>query len=413
MLFPHEIDFDPAVPEQTLAQLPAGPAVFCLRGETGEPYLNSTADLRRRLRKLLTPSAAQSRRLQLASLLRRISWAETASSFAAQFLLYRATVAAFGEKAALRLHLRAPFFLRMGMRNRFPRLWVTNALTSSAMDDLFGPFPSRHAAERYAEEVLDLHLLRRCYPDLTPDPRFPGCIYSEMNRCLAPCYGGCSEERYAAEAEAVHAFLLTQGGSLLDRLTGERDRASESLDFELAASKHARVQKAQLVTDNAPDIAGSLACQRGVLVQPSVAPDSVDLYLLHSGTFQGPASFSLLGMRLPNEQSGSTSLFAHPASFAPIPLGSSSPGSQVPEDRLRASLGALEARRCPPTKQELSDHQAMLARWYFRPQAKRDGELVFAENGSLPIKNVLRTCARVFQKQAERSGTMYAPTAPF
>ncbi len=121
MTFSHELRFDPARPEEALTQLPAHAAVFALHGETGEPYLNRTADLRRRLRKLLTPAPAQTRRLQLAALVRRIRWSETASDFAGQWLLYRAAWDSFGEGAAKRLHLRTPFFLRMGMRNRFLR----------------------------------------------------------------------------------------------------------------------------------------------------------------------------------------------------------------------------------------------------------------------------------------------------
>ncbi len=403
MLFRHEIAFDPIEPESALAQVPSGPAVFALRGVSGEPYLNRTADLRRRLRKLLLPAPAQSRRLQLARLVRRIGWTETASEFGAQVLLYRAASAVFGAEASRRMRLRAPFFLRMGMRNRFPRVWVTNTLAPSAMADLFGPFPSRHAAERHAEEVLDLHLLRRCFQDLEPDPEFPGCLYSEMKKCLAPCFGGCSDERYRAEAAAVHDFLRTRGQSLLDSIAGEREAASERLDFEAAAAAHGRWQKVQAVAKAAPEAAGALAAQHGVLVQASAEPDEVDLYLLREGVLAGPASFSMLAIQLPNESSGSTSLFAHPAAHRPLALGGEAAGREpAPEDRLREALDALDASRRPADKALLADHQALVARWYFRPQAKREGELLLAEAGQVPLKALLRACARVYRASMDR-----------
>ena len=61
MLFPHELPFDPAAPEAAFAQLPAVAAVYALYGgdPKAEPYLNRTPDLRRRLRKLLTPAPQQ------------------------------------------------------------------------------------------------------------------------------------------------------------------------------------------------------------------------------------------------------------------------------------------------------------------------------------------------------------------
>ena len=412
MLFPQETEFDPALPAVALAGLPERPAVFALRGATGEPYLNRTANLRARLTRLLTPAPTQSRRLQLAGLVRRIAWAETASEFGAMLLLFRASTAVFGEGAVKRLRLHAPSFLRMGMSNRFPRLWVTNALSARAADDLFGPFPSRHAAERYAEAVLDLHLLRRCFQDLEPDSTFPGCIYSEMKKCLAPCFGGCTDERYQVEAEAVHAFLRTRGASLLEALAAERDKASEALSFEEAASAHARWTKAEAVAAMAPEIAGSLGSQRAVLVQPSTEPDAVELFGLRHGVLRGPVRYSLLGVRLPNEQSGSTSLFAHPAAFAPVPLkpageGAVESGTKGPEERLQAALDEVWSWKGEPTKEELGVYQGLLARWYFRPQGKREGEIVLSEAGAEWNeqrfgKALLRACARVLRAQVER-----------
>jgi excinuclease ABC subunit C len=407
--FAKELAFDAANAAMTLAHLPTTAAVFSLRGTQGEPYLNRTPNLRRRLTRLLTPSLEQTKRLQLAGLVRSIAWTETASEFSAQWLLYCASVAAFGDHAAKRLHLRAPHFLRMGMRNRYPRMWVTNSITSSAMDDFFGPWPSRNAAERYAEEALDLFLLRRCFPDLEPDPEFPGCIYSEMKKCLAPCFGGCSVERYAEEAAVVHEFFATGGQTLLASIARERDQASGGLDFEAAAAAHARHGKVASVTATVPDIARTLASQHAVLVQPSPVPDEVELYLLQRGTFSGPALFSVLGMRLPNEQSGSSSLFAHPAAPVAMPIGPETEAARTPDQRLQQALETLRATHVPATKQELSDHQSLLARWYFRPQAKREGELVLivdeeSATNSIPRtgKLVLRAIARVYRAQLER-----------
>ncbi len=94
----------------------------------------------------------------------------------------------------------------MTTENAYPRIYVTNKVTKSAFDDLFGPFPSRASAEKFSDEMLNLFELRRCHEDLNPDPAFPGCIYSEMKMCLAPCFKGCTDERYAKEAADVHAF---------------------------------------------------------------------------------------------------------------------------------------------------------------------------------------------------------------
>jgi hypothetical protein len=416
-MWQHEIAFDPAAPEQALAELPAAPAVYALYGREAhaEPYVGRTPDLRRRLRRLLTPSPAHPRRLHLAGLVARIAYAETASELEANLLLYRVSQQAFGDRAAKRMHLRTPGFLRMSMANSYPRLYVTNTITHAAAADLFGPFASRAAADRYAEQVLDLFLLRHCYQDLAPDPAFPGCIYSEMKKCLAPCYGGCSNERYAEEAAAVHAFLSTGGKSMLTNIAAERDQASQALDFERAAAEHARLGKVEAVAALASDAARALAGQYAVIVQPAVESggehgENVALFLLRQGTFSGPVLYSVAGMRHPNEQSGSSSLFAHPVAFAAIPLEPEAKlavKNDVLEERLGVVLAELERTQHPGSRQQLCDHLSIFARWYYRPQTKREGEVIFfpaaSEKPSTPpAKLLLRAISRVWRDSPSR-----------
>ena len=56
-----------------------------------------------------------------------------------------------------------------------------------------------------------------------------------------------------------------------------------------------------------------------MILQASANPDEVAVFLFDSGRLRGPAGFSTLGMRIQNEQSGSTSLFAQPLAIEPIP----------------------------------------------------------------------------------------------
>lgn len=405
-MWTHEAAFDPAAPEEALAALPGAAAVYALYGrdERAEPYIGRTPDLRRRLRRLLTPSAAHPRRLHLAGLVARIAWAETASELEATLLLYRVSQQAFGSRTAKRMHLRTPGFLRMSMGNAYPRLYVTSTITYAAARDLFGPFPSKAAADRYAEQVLDLFLLRHCYQDLDPDPAFPGCIYSEMKKCLAPCYGGCSDARYAEEARAVHAFLSTGGRSMLAAIAAKRDQASAELDFERAAAEHARLGKVEAVAALAAEAARALAGQYAVIVQAAGDAEHVALFLLKQGTLSGPVLYSVAGMRHPNEQSGSSSLFAHPVAVAAVPLEAKiAVKNDVLAERLDQAMAALEQAQRPGSRQELCDHLSIFARWYYRPQARREGEIVFfppevQQHGTPPEKLVLRAVSRVWRK---------------
>ena len=239
------LPFDPANPEATLAQLPQSSAVFALYGAEAhsEPYIGRTPNLRARLERLLQPSVKHPRRLQLAGRVRRIEWRLTGSEFESLLVQFDLLQGIYGAKALERMHLRAPAFVRFLGGNPYPRITVTQRPSQREADWAYGPFSSRAAAERYSEEALKLFLLRRCTDDLDPNPSHPGCVYSEMKMCLAPCYKGCTNERYGEEAAAVESFLATRGESQLVVLRTERDQASANLEFESAAALHAQVQR--------------------------------------------------------------------------------------------------------------------------------------------------------------------------
>ncbi len=245
-IFEHEIVFDPTHAADALRQLPAGPAVVALFGHssTDRPHLMKSANVRRRLQRLLEPAEGQTKRLNLRDRIARIAWREAGSEFEALLLLYRAMNVAFGvEDARKRMRLSPPYTIRYAAENRYPRIYVTNHLRRRSLLTTFGPFASRLAAERYCEAVEELFRIRRCYFELHPSPDDPGCIYGEMKKCMAPCQVRCTDEEYGAECEAVLRFLQTHGGSRMEALEKERDAASAAMEFEEAAAVHARIAK--------------------------------------------------------------------------------------------------------------------------------------------------------------------------
>lgn len=404
----HSTAFDPVNPKAALSEIPARAGVFALfaADERAEPYVSRTPNLRRRLSRFLDARPTQSKRLRLTEKIARIEWSLTGSDFESLLLLYRVSAQVFGEAVRKRMHLRTPFFLRMAMENAYPRVYVTNRITKSAGDNLFGPFPSRAAAEKFADEMLSLFLLRRCHEDLHPDPAFPGCIYSEMNMCLAPCFKGCSDERYAEEAASVYAFLQTRGASMMEKLKAERDAASAALHFEKAAQLHAKLQKVEMVSSLASPAVQQLSNMRALVLQPSAEPESVALFLLSHGVLTGPVHYSVAGMRLHNERSGSTSLYVAPVAVEAVPLATTVQlaSHDVLQERLEDVLKMLqsEAKKIKASNQTISDHLCLFKRWYHRPQAQRVGELFFAdENGVLPKRQVLRGISRVFTSNSK------------
>lgn len=429
MIAMEKIAFDPADARAALSRLPVRPAVFGLHGAEArdEPYIGRTPNLRGRLERLLQPSPRHPRRLQLAGRVRRIAYRVTGSDFESLLTQFSLLEEVFGAKALERMHLRAPAFVRFLGSNPYPRVVVTHKPSQREADWAYGPFASRAAAERFAEEMLKLFLLRRCTDDLNPNPSHPGCVYSEMKMCLAPCYKGCTDERYAEESAGVQEFLATRGESRLVVLRSRRDAASESLAFEDAAALHAQVHKVEEVRALAPELVQPLSKLRAVIVQASASPDEAAVFLYEGGRLSGPAAFSTIGMRIQNEQSGSSSLFAQPMALEPIPeirdqgsgIEQQGPGkreqgvgsnnqelvapARVPrtmlEGRMEAVLGELMRSTESPSAVVRQGHLALLKRWYYRPEVKREGEICFPDaEGRWPIKWLLRSAGRIAAK---------------
>jgi hypothetical protein len=277
-----------------------------------------------------------------------------------------------------------------------------------------------------------------------------------MKMCLAPCCQGCSAERYAEEAAAVEQFLATRGQSRLNALRAERDEASARLEFESAAALHAQVERVESVLALAPELVRPLSQLRAVILQASANPDEVAVFLYENGILRGPVGFSTLGMRIQNEHSGSTSLFAQPmaieaipeaggvekpaekldsvkdigfregTSFSPYINSALTTGALAPEKdpsintsdanpseaapivpaklprglldaRMEAALAALSAPTRSPSATLRQGHLALLKRWYYRPEARRCGEIFFPDvEGRWPVKAMLRGVGRVF-----------------
>lgn len=389
--------------EEILRAVPALPGVFALCGarEGDEPYLTRTADLRRRMRRLLDPPESQSKRLNLRDKVARIEYCVTGSDFESSLVLYDAAVALFGyAEARRRLKLHTPYFLRLTMENAHPRVYSTNRLSKRGLREMYGPFPSRAVAERYCDAVLDLFKLRRCWEDLEPYPEHPGCVYGEMKKCMEPCKQACTPEEYAAEAQAVKAFFDTRGESRLAAIEQEREQASAAMEFEQAAALHVQWQKVKAAAALADEMVRPVAKLRAVMVQAAAVekelPEQAVLFLLEGGCLAGPERLSTLGVRAVKEQTSvGSSLFAQPLMLQPVPLEGEAV-TDSPEVRAAGVLAALEAKVGKAKDLALlSDHLSLFKRWYYRPEKQRVGE-VFLPNadGGWPVRRILRGAAR-------------------
>ncbi len=395
------IEFHPEHDAEVFSVVPAAPAVFLLRGDdaNAEPYVSKTANLRRRLQRLLSAPEERTKRLNLRDRVRWIEYTLTGSDFESGFVLYLVLRAAFPKTYSNRLRLRFAPLVKLHLENEFPRASITTRLgrmlgkRTSGKNVYYGPFASRVAAEKFMNDALDFFKMRRCVDDLHPDPKFPGCIYSEMKMCLAPCFRGCTDNEYRAEVVRVEDFLNTRGESLKRQMAAERDGASAKMEFETAAAIHTRLDKLAPVLQQLPEFAHRIDKLLAVIVQKSVQSDSVALFRVDGGAIAGPLEFPISDTEHTKSQSMEARIQA-----------------ALVEARIQAALAAFPGAK-PASAIERMEHLAILKRWCYR--GTRAGEIFFADvKGELPMRRLVRGIGRVYRGEAPETAAVATPVAP-
>lgn len=378
------IEFHPEADAEIFASIAAAPAVFLLRGEdaNSEPYVSKTANLRRRLQRLLSAPEEKTRRLNLRNRVRQIEYRLTGSDFESGFALYQVLRDAFPKTYSNRLLLRFAPLVKLHLENEFPRASITTRLGRLTSKNIYyGPFASRVAAEKFMNDALDFFKMRRCVEDLHPDPKFPGCVYSEMKMCLAPCFRGCTDDEYRSEVVRVEDFLDSRGESLKRQLTTERDDASTEMEFETAAAIHARLDKLTPVFQQLQEFVHRLDQMHAVIVQKSRLPEHVALFRVDGGALAGSLEFPITS----NDHTKSQSM----------------------EARIQAALAEFPTSK-PASAIERMEHLAILKRWCYR--GTRAGEIFFANaKGELPMRRLVRGIGRVYKGEAPENEMTTTP----
>ena len=368
------LEFDAAHAAETFfPALPARSAVCLIepREEKAEPFLIRTQNLQRRLQRLLGQPDPASKRLNLRDFARGIRYRLTGSRFEQTLTYYQHAKQLFPRRYRELMRLRPPAVLKVNLRNAYPRCYVTRKIQLD-VDGLptagsyYGPFPSRRAAEAFAERMLDFFKVRRCQIKIRRDPAFPGCIYSEMKMCLAPCFAGCTKEEYDVEVSRLVQFLETSGASVRAGFEEEREKASEQLDFERAAALHKKAEKLDEVLRGRPEITRRIQDLHAVILQRAAEEQTIGVYGVRGGRLAEP-------------------FFLRFAEIASQPRSA----EHILRDCLESS--AMEANG------DLSEHLWLVALWYF--SNPREGEIFFREK-DWPYRRILRACSRLLAPPA-------------
>jgi hypothetical protein len=390
------LEFDVARAEQDFFPALRPKSAVCLiepREQNAEPFLIRTQNLQRRLQRLLGPVDAASKRLNLSGFASGIRYRLTGSAFEQTLTYYQHAKQLFPKRYRDLVRFRPPAVLKVNLRNAYPRCYVTRKIPVDsngvpAAGSYYGPFPSRRSAEAFSGHVLDLFKVRRCQIKIRRDPSFPGCIYSEMKMCLAPCFAGCSKQEYDAEVRRVTENLESAGAALTRELESQREAASDSQDFERAAAVHKKLEKVSTVAGSLPELARRVDELDAVILQRAAEEDATAVFAVHSGLVADPFLLRF----------GEISSQPRPVEeILRAELEAQDGGVKEGEKARRTSATALASRELRGSADALEENLSLLARWFY--SNPRQGEIFF-RRPDWPYRRMIRACSRLLAPPA-------------
>jgi excinuclease ABC subunit C len=412
---PFVSDFD----ADFFSSLPSRPGVLSLEMHDGKakPYLARTADIRRAAERLLLEPEKLSKRLNLRDVATNIRYRVTGSKFEQTLTMYEQARKYFPERYRSLLRLRPAALLKVNLQNEYPRGYVTRRIRADG-GFYFGPFASRRGAEAFSESFLDLFKIRRCQIKIRRDPEFPGCIYSEMKMCLAPCFAGCSKQEYDLEVSRALETLETAGSFLTREIAGQREAASEALDFEKAATLHKRLDKVSTTLRGWGELTRRIDEIDAVILQRGAEEKTIVVFAARAGILAEPLflRFAELSSE-PKSVEGMLRNVLEPTTGRDRPKSSSSKTNSADENISEMELGAVIGSPEPGSDEtslpmaqrsryglqsappELAEHLALLSRWFY--SKPREGEILFRD-GSWPYRRILRACNRLLAPSPPR-----------
>jgi excinuclease ABC subunit C len=222
--------------EQILNTLPTKPGVYLHKNAQGKViYVGKAVNLKSRVRSYFHKSAQQNDKTRrLVAEIADIEFIVAESELEA-LLLENTLIKKYQPRFNVRLKddKRYPY-IKVHWHEPYPKVTTTRRLQHDGAR-YYGPYTAAWAAY----QTLDL--IRKIFPYLTctrvitgTDPR--ACLYYHIGRCAGPCIGAVNQAEYRQIIDNLCDFLGGNTEPVVAEMRQQMEAASESLDFEKAAT---------------------------------------------------------------------------------------------------------------------------------------------------------------------------------
>ncbi len=234
---------------ETLNTLPTRPGVYRMQDSRGDVlYVGKARSLKNRVGSYVQMNRLPHRLLRMVAQTRSMTIVTTGSE-AEALLLEAQLIKKFrpAYNVLLRDDKSFPFIL-LREDHDFPRIQKHRG-AQKTKGKYFGPFASAGSVNQTLNALQKLFLLRSCTDSFFNNRSRP-CLLYQIKRCSAPCVDRISKEDYAELVEDSRNFLSGKSTEVQQKLGAQMEKASEELDFEMAALYRDRLKALTFIQGN-------------------------------------------------------------------------------------------------------------------------------------------------------------------
>ena len=150
-------------------------------------------------------------------------------------------------------------YLRLDMREEYPVLLLVNKIADDGAD-YYGPYGSRGVTQQLLDTICQTMKLPTCSRKFPRDiGKGRPCLNYHMGQCAGWCQSKASAQEYRETMELVKQLLGGHFKPVAEQIKMQMLQASDTLNFELAASLRDRLHSIEALSQKQLVTAGTLA----------------------------------------------------------------------------------------------------------------------------------------------------------
>ncbi len=232
--------------EEELKRLPDKPGVYIMKDkEASIIYVGKAVSLKKRVRQYFRKNNKTNRIEKMVSLIEKFEYIVVDSEAEALILECNLIKENRPKFNVLLKDDKSYPYIKIDIKSDYPGIFYTRKLLNDG-SKYFGPYANPYAAKEMLDFIKERYKIRQC--KILKERKRP-CLNYQINKCLAPCMGYVTKEKYKEQIDEIIDLLDGKTDKIIRELKIKMNKESEKMNFEEAAYLRDRIQAIERISE--------------------------------------------------------------------------------------------------------------------------------------------------------------------